>query len=308
MLPIEERPVEFYSSGLRLSGVLYLPREEAPAGGRPGIVLCNGFTTVKELYLPPLARAMGGAGFAALTFDYRGFGQSEGAPGRLIPEEEVHDARNAMTFVQSQPGIDARRLGLFGTSFGGGIAIAVAAADARARAVVSSVPVCNGERWLRGMRPYWEWVELCRRVEADRARRVLTGTSERVDRSVIAPPDPAAQRTHGAQPPRPALVLETAEAIMEFNPEALVDRLSPRPFLMIVAAQDTRVPPDVSVPAFERAREPKSLVVLDGIAHHDVYELPARERLLEIVLPWFRTHLASGASSPRVESTGSTAT
>jgi alpha-beta hydrolase superfamily lysophospholipase len=255
------------------------------------VVLCNGYTTVKELYLPPLATAMAEAGFVALTFDYRGFGESEGPAGRLIPFEQVDDARNAITFLGSRPYVDGSRLGVFGTSFGGGIAIAVGAFDSRVRTVISNMPVCNGERWLRGMRPYWDWVDFLRRLDADRVSRVLSGESELVDRAMIAPPDPAAQRTHGRQVPRPLLRLESGQAILEFKPEELVERISPRPLLMIVAAADTRVPPEVSLPTFERAREPKTLKILDGMEHHEVYELPTRADLLAIVVPWLNQHI-----------------
>lgn len=281
----------FFSSGLKLAGVLYLPAGEPPADGWPGLVFCHGFTAVKELYLPPLATAMAEAGLAALTFDYRGFGESDGPPGRLIPDEQVEDARNAITCLQAQPGVDRERIGLFGTSFGGGIAVAAAARDARARLVVSSVGVGHGGRWLRSMRPYWAWVAFLRELEADRVQRVLDGTSRRVDRSVIAPPDPAAATAHrAAQAAVPSrlteLPLETAEAVIEWRPEALVHRLSPRPLLVIMAERDTRVPPEQSLRLFERAREPKSLVVLEGVEHHEVYEPPARDRLLEAVLSW----------------------
>jgi len=296
-----EQAVEFYSDGLLLKGVLYLPGDGGPAGSHPGVVLCNGFTTVKELYLPPIARAMAEAGFVALAFDYRGFGESAGPPGRLFPEEQVRDTRNAVTFLQTRPEVDGGRIGLFGTSFGGGIAVAAGARDPRIRAVISNVPVCHGERWLRGMRPYWQWAEFRREVEADRRRRVVSGSSQRVDRARIAPPPPAAQQTHGAQPPRPLVAFESAEAIMEFNPEELVARLSPRPFLMIVAAEDTRVPPEVSLPAFERAGEPKSLTVFEGIEHHAVYELPVRERLLAVVLPWLETHVGAARGAAPLE-------
>jgi len=288
---IEQESVAFYSSGLRLSGILYRPGRSAPDASLPGVVLCNGYTTVKELYLPPLAMAMAQAGFVALTFDYRGFGESAGPPGRLMPLEQVEDTRNAVTYLGSRSDVDSERIGVFGTSFGGGIAVAAGAFDTRIKAVVSNMPVCNGERWLRGMRPYWDWVALLGRVKADRVARVLTGESEWVDRGVIAPPDPAAQSTHGKQAPRPPLRLESAEAIIEFKPEELVERISPRPLLMVVAADDTRVAPEVSLPAYERAREPKSLTMLEGVEHHEVYELPARTELLAVVLPWLQEQL-----------------
>ena len=70
-----QKKVHFYSDGLKLAAVLFLPDGPGP---HPGIVLCHGFTCIKELILPDYARRFAAAGFAALTFDYRGFGESEG--------------------------------------------------------------------------------------------------------------------------------------------------------------------------------------------------------------------------------------
>jgi fermentation-respiration switch protein FrsA (DUF1100 family) len=141
------------------------------------------------------------------------------------------------------------------------------------------------------MRPYWDWVAFISRLEADRVSRTVTGSSEWVDRAVIAPPDPAANRTHGKQPPRPPLRLESGQAILEFKPEELAERISPRPLLMIVASGDTRVPPEVSLPTFERSREPKMLRLFEGVDHHEVYELPTRAELLATVVPWLEVHV-----------------
>jgi len=298
-----EEAVSFYSAGLELRGVLYRPAPPR-SGPAPAVVLCHGFTAVKELYLPPFARSLAAAGFAALAFDCRGFGESQGPPGRLIPDEQVEDVRQALTFLESRPDVDGRRMALFGTSFGGGIAVAAAARDPRARAVVSSVGVSDGERWLRGMRPYWEWVEFRRRVEQDRRARVLRGTSEWVERDTIAPPDPAAAAAHraaGRLVPgrRVRLPLESADAIMEFKPESLVDRLSPRPLLVVVAGEDRRVPPEEGYRLFERAGEPKRLVELPGAGHHDVYESPVRDRLLDVVREWLTLHLTRPAGTGR---------
>ena len=287
--------VAFYSDGHRLAGLFYPPRRRGHAPA-PAVVFCHGFTATKELYLPPLAQAFARAGIGVLTFDYRGFGESEGPPGRLIPAEQAQDARNALTFLGSRPGVDAGRLGLYGTSFGGGIAVAAGAADPRARAVVSAVGLGDGGRWLRGMRPYWEWVAFRRRLETDRLQRVLTGQSERVDRREVAPPDPAAGEAHAAARAtvparRTEITIESAEAIVEFVPESVVGQLSPRPLLVVAAGEDMRVPLEESVRLYERAGEPKTMVVLDGAAHHAVYEPPVRDRLLAAVLPWLLRHM-----------------
>ena len=68
---------------------------------------------------------------AVMVFDYRGFGGSGGEPGRLIPEEQIEDIRNALCYLESRPDVDPSRLGLYGTSFGGGNVAATAAIEAR---------------------------------------------------------------------------------------------------------------------------------------------------------------------------------
>jgi len=87
-----EKKVQFYSDGLRLAGVLFLPEDPGP---HPGVVLCHGFTGIKEFILPEYACRFAAAGYAALTFDYRGFGESEGPRWRLIPWEQVTDIRQS---------------------------------------------------------------------------------------------------------------------------------------------------------------------------------------------------------------------
>lgn len=92
---------------------------------------------------------------------------------------------------------------------------------------------------------------------------------------------------------RTEITLEAAEAIVEFRPEAIVDRLSPRPLLLVAAGEDLRVPVEESARLYERARDRKTMVVLEGAAHHDVYQPPVRDRLLAAVLPWLTCHLPS---------------
>jgi predicted alpha/beta hydrolase len=73
-----KQAVTFYSEGLRLSGDLYLPEGLPARQRRAGIVLCHGYTGVKDLYLPDNARVLNAAGYVVLTFDYKGWGASEG--------------------------------------------------------------------------------------------------------------------------------------------------------------------------------------------------------------------------------------
>lgn len=98
--------VQFYSEGLKLSGDLYLPENLKPGEQRAGVVLCHGYTGVKDLYLPDNARVLNDAGYVVLTFDYKGWGASEGTRSRLAPLSRVADVQAAMTFLGLQAGVD----------------------------------------------------------------------------------------------------------------------------------------------------------------------------------------------------------
>src|SRR5262249_52766111 len=86
------KPVTFYSEGVKLAGDLFLPADIKPGERRAGIVLCHGYTGVRSIYLPDNARVLAEAGYVVLTFDYKGWGDSDGAKTRLAPYSRVADA------------------------------------------------------------------------------------------------------------------------------------------------------------------------------------------------------------------------
>ena len=80
-----KQPITFYSEGFKLLGDIYYPDDLRSGETRAGIVLCHGYTGVKDLYLPDNARVLNEAGYIVLTFDYKGWGDSEGSSSRLAP-------------------------------------------------------------------------------------------------------------------------------------------------------------------------------------------------------------------------------
>jgi uncharacterized protein len=60
------------------------------------------------------------------------------------------------------------------------------------------------------------------------------------------------------------VTLRTVEMLMEYEPGVYVERISPTPLLMVVAAGDHLTPADLALEAYQRAREPKRLVLLPG--------------------------------------------
>ena len=181
--------ISFYSEGVRLAGDLFISRGPKAGEARGGIVLCHGYTGVRNLYLPDIARVLTKAGYVVLTFDYRGWGDSEGPRSRLSPYGRVIDLQSALTWLATQPMVDAQRLGIYGTSYGGATVVWVAAVDPRVKCVVSVVGIGNGKRWMRSVRRPDEYHDLLERSAADRVQRVMQGQSEFVDRSEILIPD-----------------------------------------------------------------------------------------------------------------------
>ena len=97
-------PITFFSEGHKLVGDLYLPDGLKPGEQRAGIVLCHGYTGVKDLYLPDNARVLNEAGYVVLTFDYKGWGESEGTRNRLAPYSRVADVQAAITYLPAAAG------------------------------------------------------------------------------------------------------------------------------------------------------------------------------------------------------------
>ena len=270
--PIQK--VSFFSDGHRLDGLLYSPNDLVKGQKRAAVVLCAGYTYLKGMVMPDIAKVLNAAGYMALIFDYRGFGDSEGPRWRLIPREQVNDVRAALTFVADQPQVDPRRLAVLGVSLGGSNAIAAGALDRRIAAVVAIEAMGHGERWLRGLRRHWEWLEFQARLVEDRSQRVRTGQSARVDPLDIVLPDPDArdflQDVYREYPQMKCdLPLETAEALIEFRPEALLGQLAPRPVLFIHGARDRQVPVDEAHSMFACAGEPRRLEIVPDVGHFD---------------------------------------
>ena len=292
--------VSFFSEGVRLAGDLYRPAGAGPEEARAGILLCHGYTGVKSLYLPDNARVLTEAGYVVLAFDYKGWGASEGPRARLAPFGRVADTLAALTFLETRPGVDRTRLGLYGTSYGGATAVWAAALDERVRCVVSVVGVGDGRRWMWSVRRPDEWHDLLARAREDRERAVQSGESALAARDEILLQDRAsAALSAAARAQNPDAVsripVSFIDETLSFHADWVVGRIAPRPVLLITAADDRLVPPEESRSLYDHAGEPKKLVVLKGYGHYDVYAEPAFGEVMAATLDWYGEHLAARA-------------
>jgi len=165
----EKKTVTIYSDGTKMIGDLYLPPGSQKADKRPAVVFCAGTAGTRRGTPTQLAPYFLEAGFVFLAFDYRGWGDSD---GKLMPVEplpkpdakgevtvkarvvrwqmdfadQTQDIRAAISFLAGEPGVNPERIGIMGTSYGGGLVTWVAANDPRVKCVVAQVPGMGGGR------------------------------------------------------------------------------------------------------------------------------------------------------------------
>lgn len=144
--PRSERSELYFRSGdARCHAWLYMPDGTSSDARPPIIVMAHGLGAVKTLRLSAFAERFQAKGYACLVFDYRHFGESEGEPRELLSiKRQRADWRAAIEFARSLDEVDPSRVVLWGTSFGGGHAIASAADDGAVVAAIAQCPFTDG--------------------------------------------------------------------------------------------------------------------------------------------------------------------
>jgi uncharacterized protein len=180
----------FESRGTRCDAWLYRPHARAPV---PCVVMAHGFDGVREQRLDAYAECFAAAGLAALVFDYRGFGASEGNPRQLFHNKgQLADWRAAIACARAlEDAVDPTRIALWGTSTSAGHVVQLAGEDDRIAAVVAQIPLVDGLAQLRAT-PIWQSIRLLWAGLRDRVR-ALAGRDLKIP--AAGPPDALAAVT-----------------------------------------------------------------------------------------------------------------
>ena len=292
-----QRDVEFLSGPLKLRGWLWLPSNRTGARPPPLVILAHGLGGLKEWTIPDVAAAFVDAGIAALAFDYRNFGDSEGEPREEVDHTgRINDWQNAITYATTLPDIDVERIGVWGTSLGGRDVLALAAIDSRVRCVVSQVPLIKWETafgsWLAG---YGDDIDTFHHDLADDLRDRALGKKPRYI-SFETPQsdtgdtgDREYQRTWGEKERRNYkghVTLQTYRPNVLLDVTPMMPLIAPTPLLFLIADQDI-LPGQRE--AFEAARGLKTLVILPG--HHYSLYTTAKAEAITSARDWFVKHL-----------------
>jgi uncharacterized protein len=135
--------VTFSSEGADLRGWVYVPDSKPPW---PLVVMAHGFSATRHMTADKYAEIFHAAGLAVLLYDHRSFGDSGGEPRQQInPWIQARGYRHAISYGRSLEGVAASRVAIWGDSFSGGVALAVAGIDGRVAALVVQVPAIGRE-------------------------------------------------------------------------------------------------------------------------------------------------------------------
>lgn len=290
--------VRFRSGEAECAGVYFHPGtgEDVPC-----LILAHGFGALKEGGPARVAERFAAAGYAGLAFDYRYFGESGGEPRQLLNvKRQLEDWRAAISYARTLDGVDAARIGLWGSSYAAGHAMALAAEDRSISAAISQNPFTDGIKTLLALGPV-RGAKLALAGLRDCAAAAF-GREPRTIPIVGPPGSVGAMTTPDSEPGYSAMYDEGFEWRNEFTPRAVLalSLYSPGkragdiqcPLLVQVCSDDAVTPP---APAIEAAaRAPKGeLITYAGLGHFDIYRGEPFEQAIADQLDFLNRHLAA---------------
>ncbi|WP_323174421.1 alpha/beta hydrolase [Natrialba sp. PRR66] len=295
--------VRFPSTGMMLAGHLYAP-DNPSSTPAPAIVVGHQTTAVKEQSPAVYAQRLVEQGFIVLTFDAAYQGESEGEPhGLEDPFKRSEDFRNAVSYLTTREEVDPERIGVLGICGSGGYAPYAAQTDHRMKAV-ATVSAADVPSFFRNPDPegFQQLVEQAGTLRTEEAAGFpATLVSALPEQNEIDDSTPQSIRefvdyykTSRGRHPRATnkWVARSADLLDQFDPYADIDKIAPRPLLMIAGTEASTL--HYSEDAVKRAGENAELFTIEGATHVDLYDrdkyvTPAVDKLTE----FFDQHLGN---------------
>lgn len=235
----DRKAVDIWSDGTRMSGDLWLPDGFGDGDDKPAILMTHGWggerSHLNGSYAPKFARA----GFVVLTFDYRGWADSDSrlvivddqpksdAEGLVTvrarairevvdPRDQIRDITSALDYLVGEPGVDPARIGVWGTSYSGGHVIFLGAHDERVAAIVSQVGY-QGIGWSP------ERFRFARQRGVEKARGAIDPIPQGIDMLPNLRGTPDLAKMAGYRPIDVAVAVTAPTLIIDVDGEELFD-------------------------------------------------------------------------------------
>ena len=297
---VTSKDVVYFSEGIACYAKIFYPQGFDPKRkpGIPAVVLGQGYAG-SHVSIEKYANRFAAKGLVAMAIDYRGWGFSEGFPElvkpvigggtardntrfvvkatevrikrtKLIPQEQQQDYRNAISYIQGEPGVDYQRIGVWGSSLAGGNATVVAGQDARVKAVSVQVPAIAGPTGIPGRAhlsgPMRE--DAIKRAREGQGHEYVTGFSRYF-----------------------AVDQYQQYAAFQENYVGFWASKIDVPYQAIAAESDQLIPLDGVRAAVDRMSGPHNLIVVPGISHFEMYSHEPFEISANAAAEWFVKYL-----------------
>jgi len=256
--------------------------------------MAHGLSGTRRDRLGAFAERFALAGVTALVFDHRGFGDSGGERDLFEPRRQLEDWAAAIDCARRLDGVDSTRIATFGSSMGGGNALAAAAADPRVAAAISQVPFLT----MSQAHPSPLRVQ-ARMIVAAICNRHLPAVGQPGDAAFINAPGSEAGWRHVVAIGDNSRWRDRASARwlltspLTFNHARHARRLH-CPWLVCVGEADRVAAPGVAIRAARRAPLGE-LRTYPGVDHFDIYDGPEHEVVVTDQIEFLRRHLQPSA-------------
>ncbi|EIY5162695.1 alpha/beta hydrolase [Klebsiella variicola] len=261
----------------------------------PTIILCHGFCGIREILLPDFAKAFTSAGFTTITFDYRGFGDSDGERGRLVPAMQVDDIISVINWAKEQPEIDSQRIGLWGTSLGGGHVINAAVRDMDIKCIVSQLAFSDGEKVITRDMNETDKAAFLSSLNKIAQKQNNTGKEMMVGVTRVLSDAESKMFFEKNREKFPKMDIKipflTVKEMLQYKPGMNASHLS-CPTLIVIAGKDIVNPPEEGRSLFDAiGSKVKRLYEVKNSCHYDIYFGEKFKEVIKIQTEWFKTHL-----------------
>lgn len=271
--------------GLDITGELYFEKGISLDQKHPALIIGAPYGGVKEQGPCVYGNELAQKGFVVLTFDQSFMGESGGFPRNVSsPDIFVENFSAAVDFLGLQKFVDREKIGVIGICGSGGFALSAAQCDTRIRAVAvvsmydMSVAV-RGNMDKEELQAVKESLSKQRWIDAENGYpEYLPGFPEQpIDKVPEDMPEPGAEwfrfyaLKRGHHPnARGGFTTTSGMAMMNFRLLDFIDEISPRPILFVVG--DRAHSRFFSDAAYEKALEPKEMLVVEDAEHIDLYD------------------------------------
>lgn len=257
----EREAITLVNEGQKIFGIFHRPLVSTPY---PAILMCHGLGGHKagryRIYVE-LADQLTAHGVGVLRIDFRGSGDSEGLFSAMTLSGQVSDALVALTWLRNHPEVASDRIGLFGRSLGGAVAVITAANYNHCKSLALWCPFFSGDQWHEK----WNLV------------KNNNGHPEHL----------SALRTINGQ----VAGIPFYEELFAMELTHYLEKLATTPLLHIHGLKDETVLPS-HAEAFKRAREgTESKFLLLPESDHDFTPLQERKKAIKETCLWFQTTL-----------------